>query len=94
MSSPLVRLSVVICWSGLLTAGVLAQAPTAARRPAAGAEAGQAATADESMPIPPETTSVTKHDWAGAGQTIHYTATAGNLLIKDEKDKPISKIVP
>ncbi len=92
MSSPLVRLSVVVCWSGLLTAGVLAQAPTAARRPAAGAEVGQAATADESVPIPPETTSVTKHDWAGGGQTIHYTATAGNLLIKDEKDKPNASI--
>ena len=38
------------------------------------------------VPVPPEEASVTKHDWAGGGTTIHYTATAGNLLIKDEKD--------
>src|SRR5665213_882539 len=40
-----------------------------------------------SIPIPPETKSETKHDWTGGGHTIHYTATAGNLLIKDENDK-------
>ncbi len=38
------------------------------------------------VPIPPETSSVTKHDWTAGGQTVHYTATAGNLLIKDDKD--------
>jgi carboxypeptidase C (cathepsin A) len=43
---------------------------------------------ETAIPIPPETSSVTKHDWTAAGQTIHYTATAGNLLIKDDKDKP------
>jgi carboxypeptidase C (cathepsin A) len=51
---------------------------------------GEAATtsADESsVPIPPETTAVTKHDWTADGKTIHYTATAGNLLIRDEKEK-------
>ena len=42
---------------------------------------------EESIPIPPESSSVTKHDWTANGQTIHYTATAGNLLIKDDKDK-------
>src|SRR5665213_1816074 len=40
-----------------------------------------------SIPIPPETKSETKHDWTGGGHTIHYTATAGNLLIRDENDK-------
>ncbi len=39
-----------------------------------------------SVPVPAETSSVTKHDWSANGTTIHYTATAGNLLIKDEKD--------
>jgi carboxypeptidase C (cathepsin A) len=39
-----------------------------------------------SVPIPPETTSVTKHDWTAGGKTIHYTATAGNLLLKDDKN--------
>ncbi len=50
---------------------------------------GQTAAGDNpegSVPVPPEEASVTKHDWTGGGTTIHYTATAGNLLIKDEKD--------
>jgi carboxypeptidase C (cathepsin A) len=46
-----------------------------------------AAKEDQGIPIPPETSSVTKHDWTAGGQTIHYTATAGNLLIRDDKDK-------
>jgi carboxypeptidase C (cathepsin A) len=73
-----------------MSVAVLAQAPAAGRRATAGVEPGQAggSATDDSVPIPPETTSVTKHDWTGAGQTIHYTATAGNLLIRDEKDKP------
>ena len=40
---------------------------------------------EASIPIPPETSSVTKHDWTSGGVTIHYTATAGNLLINDDK---------
>jgi carboxypeptidase C (cathepsin A) len=47
---------------------------------------------DTTIPIPPENTSVTKHDWIANGQTIHYTATAGNLLIHDDKDKPNGSI--
>jgi carboxypeptidase C (cathepsin A) len=43
---------------------------------------------DTSIPVPPETSSITKHDWTAGGETIHYTATAGNLVIKDDKDKP------
>jgi carboxypeptidase C (cathepsin A) len=42
---------------------------------------------EQGVPIPPETSSVTKHDWTAGGQTIHYTATAGNLLIRDDQDK-------
>ena len=41
---------------------------------------------EETVPIPPETSSTTKHDLAVGGKTVHYTATAGNLLIRDEKD--------
>lgn len=40
------------------------------------------------VPVPPETTSVTKHDLTLGGQVIHYTATAGNLLIRDDQDRP------
>jgi carboxypeptidase C (cathepsin A) len=40
------------------------------------------------IPIPPETNSVTQHQQTIGGQTIHYTATAGNLLIsKEEHDQ-------
>lgn len=55
--------------------------PDAAAPPAAGAE--------PTLPIPPETKSETKHDWTAGSRPVHYTATAGNLLIRDEKDKPI-----
>ncbi len=47
---------------------------------------------DKGTPIPAETASVTKHDLQLGGQTIHYTATAGNLLIADEKEKPDASI--
>ena len=36
---------------------------------------------------------MTKHDWSAGGTTIHYTATAGNLLVRDEADKPIGSIL-
>lgn len=39
------------------------------------------------IPIPPEAKSETRHDWTGGGRTVHYTATAGNLLIRDEDNK-------
>ena len=44
------------------------------------------------VPVPPETTSVTKHDITLGGQPIHYTATAGNLLIRDDQDRPNASI--
>lgn len=40
------------------------------------------------VPVPPETTSVTKHDLTAGGQLIHYTATAGNLILRDDQDRP------
>ena len=49
-------------------------------------------TAEGSLPIPPETKSETKHDWTAGGHTVHYTATAGNLLIRDDDDKPNGSI--
>jgi len=42
---------------------------------------------DSSTPIPPETKSETKHDWTVGPRVVHYTATAGNLLIKDDAGK-------
>ena len=42
--------------------------------------------------IPPEKTSVTHHDMTLGGKAIHYTATAGTLLIRDEDEKPYGSI--
>lgn len=47
---------------------------------------------DAGIPVPPETTAVTKHDITLGGQLIHYTATAGNLLIRDAQDHPNASI--
>lgn len=44
--------------------------------------------ANKTTPAPTERSSVTQHTLVLNGQTIHYTATAGNLLIRDDKDKP------
>ncbi len=51
-----------------------------ANEPEQGKEAAQ--------PIPPEKASVTQHVWTAGGHNLHYTATAGNLLIRDENEKP------
>jgi len=51
---------------------------------------------EEIKPIPPETASVTQHDGVFGGRTVHYTATAGNLLIHvgsgEESEKPDGSI--
>jgi carboxypeptidase C (cathepsin A) len=52
--------------------------------PAAGEDRGDAK--------PSERTSVTHHDITVAGKTLHYTATAGTLLIRNEEDKPYGSI--
>jgi hypothetical protein len=66
-----------------LTPALSAQQP--ATPPAAATETRSRTTEEASVPIPPETTSVTKHDGVFGGRAVHYTATAGNFLIKDDK---------
>jgi carboxypeptidase C (cathepsin A) len=44
------------------------------------------------VPIPAETNSQTQHVWNAGGRAVHYTATAGNLLIRDDEDKPNGSI--
>ena len=48
------------------------------------------------IPIPKEETAVTQHQQTIGGQTIHYTATAGNLLLSkedhDQQEKPYHSI--
>ena len=86
------RLCAVLALCSIFSATTVAQAQdrtrTTDRNSRVGTQ-GEAASGDApeaSIPIPPETSSVTKHDWSGGGTTIHYTATAGNLLIRDEKN--------
>ncbi len=43
------------------------------------------------LPVTPETTAVTQHQETIGGRAIHYTATAGNLLIAKEDHDEIEK---
>jgi carboxypeptidase C (cathepsin A) len=58
------------------------------------ADANPAANPAEKLPpIPPEKNSVTHHDLNLDGKVLHYTATAGTLLIRDgEDDHPYGSI--
>jgi carboxypeptidase C (cathepsin A) len=80
------RVGVMLALAGALSSVVLAQAPEAKQKGSAEEKK------EEAIPIPPETSSVTKHELNVGGQMIHYTATAGNLLIRDDQDKPNASI--
>ena len=58
------------------------------QQPQAGDQHGDQHKEGESIPIPPEKPSVTHHEMNLGGRAQRYTATAGNLLIRDEEDKP------
>jgi carboxypeptidase C (cathepsin A) len=42
----------------------------------------------ENAPVPPERSVPTHHELTLAGKTLKYTATAGNLILRDQEDKP------
>ena len=46
----------------------------------------------ESKPVPKEEKSVTHHSVSIGGHSVTYTATAGNLVIKNDKDEPAATI--
>ena len=79
----------------LLGVGAVAHGQDRPRRPDAVADAAKPGDAadkgddkkDAATPIPPELKVDTKHDWTVGARAVHYTATAGNLLIKDDEDK-------
>jgi len=50
------------------------------------------ATADTAIPVPPETTSVTRHAIHVGGHKIDYTATAGNLLLRNTVGQPEASV--
>lgn len=77
-----------------LLLGIQATAPAQDKKPdeAQKSDAKQHDNDKDQQNIPPEKTSVTHHDLTLNGQTIHYTATAGTLLIRDEEEKPYGSI--
>jgi carboxypeptidase C (cathepsin A) len=47
----------------------------------------------DEKPVPPEKTSVSHGSVAVGGKTVRYTATAGNVLIREGKeDKPAASV--
>jgi carboxypeptidase C (cathepsin A) len=52
-------------------------------------KAGADKAADTTLPVPKETSSVTHHSVSIDGETVKYTATAGNLVIDDDKGDAI-----
>jgi carboxypeptidase C (cathepsin A) len=78
------RVGIVTGLAAAMVVPAVSQAPEGRQR---GTGEAPAAREEQSVPIPPETNSVTKHDWSEGGRTVHYAATAGNLLIRDEQDK-------
>src|SRR5262245_4215529 len=66
----------------------IAVAPVRAQQRGNAAQAGTAANAERpATPIPPEKNSVTSHEITLSGKTLHYTATAGNLLIQADDEQ-------
>ena len=72
----------------------LLMAPYAAaqRGPAAQPNQAPAAPAAEPTAVPPETSSVTDHELTLDGKALRYKATAGNLLIDGEDEKPFGSV--
>ena len=64
-----------------------AQPSNAPQAAPAGTEAHKDAD-KENAPMPPERPVATHHEMTLDGKSLKYTATAGNLLIRDEEDKP------
>ena len=76
----------------LLLVSLFAPAAHAQRGPANPPPATSAIPANGEKPIPPETSSATQHELALGGQTLRYTATAGNLLIRADDDQPNASV--
>jgi carboxypeptidase C (cathepsin A) len=47
---------------------------------------------EKQAPVPAESVVVTHHEWKAAGAPVAYTATAGNLVIHDDDDKPYGSV--
>lgn len=82
----------------LLLGGLVLSVPGAVgqaqERPAQNQQGGAEGQKDKEKetPVPPEKPVATHHEVTVGGKTLKYTATAGNLLIRDEDDKPYGSI--
>lgn len=76
----------------VLGASLLAAFPLARAQDQKKPDEGQKQQHEQEKPVPPERTSVTHHDLTLNGGVIHYTATAGTLLIRDKDEKPYGSI--
>jgi carboxypeptidase C (cathepsin A) len=74
----------------LLCALALAGASLAFAQRAPGAPTAPAA--NDTIPVPNESSSVTDHELTLDGKALRYAATAGNLVIDDEEEKPYGSI--
>lgn len=97
MATLIKPLCVVLMSTSLVTAALAQDQPQRPRRsdePAANARAANEPeqNKENTLPVPAETKSETQHTWSAGGRTVHYTATAGNLLIRDDEDKPNGSI--
>jgi carboxypeptidase C (cathepsin A) len=61
-----------------------ASTPHASRAQRSSGEAASGTKADVSIPVPPETASVTRHSIRLDGHVIDYSAPAGNLLLRND----------
>ena len=83
-----IRFLLPACMALLIAACAGAQTGPAAQPNHSAAPAVQA----EPLPIPPETSSVTDHEMTLDGKALRYKATAGNLLIDGDDEKPYGSV--
>ncbi|HET7923030.1 MAG TPA: peptidase S10, partial [Gammaproteobacteria bacterium] len=77
----LLLLSSLLFALGTTVSAFAADAPAAGKPPAAAEK-----------PVPKETHTVTHHSARIGGQSLDYTATVGNLLIRDDKGEPAASV--
>lgn len=63
-----------------------------AKKDDAKAENGPENKDQKPTPVPPESAAVTHHEWKAGGAALRYTATAGNLVINDEKNESYGSV--
>ncbi|MEJ2216982.1 MAG: hypothetical protein P8099_10235 [Gemmatimonadota bacterium] len=69
----------------VLAASLLAAPTIQAQQP----RQGQGQEQSDSLPVPPESSSVTQHTVTVDGQKIQYSATAGTLLVRNDENDPV-----